>query len=186
MLVSLSSLKLHCAIDADETYYDDMLTEMHDAAVEWLESKTRLVFRESTVVIYYGEFGETLVLPVWPVNSLTSISYEDKNGDTQSLTNYQAELLSPPATIYPAPNETFPETEVERKKAVTVTVNAGYETIAEIPKMVNHAIKMLVAHWFRNRETVLVGSSSKELEYAVNALMVQSRVNYFTSFGVYQ
>jgi hypothetical protein len=52
--------------------------------------------------------------------------------------------------------------------------------------MVKHAIKLLVAHWFRNRETVLVGTVSSELSKAVDALVVQFRRNYWQSFGVYQ
>jgi hypothetical protein len=52
--------------------------------------------------------------------------------------------------------------------------------------MAKHAIKLLVAHWFRNREAVLVGTISKDMEKAVDALLVQFRKNHWQSFGVFQ
>jgi uncharacterized phiE125 gp8 family phage protein len=186
MVVSLSEIKKHVAIDVSETYYDTMLTSMEAAAVGYIESKSRLtLLRRSGVIVYVNELPtdtDPLYIPIWPVNSLTSLSYVDTNGTSQSLT-VQAELLSPPAALYPEVDEVWPDVQEDNRRAVTITINAGFVTV---PEMVIHAIKMLVGHWFRNRETVLVGSISKELEKATDALMVQFRKNFFIPFGVYQ
>jgi hypothetical protein len=40
-----------------------------------------------------------------------------------------------------------------------------------VPAAIRHAILMLVAYWYDNRSTVLVGSISKQLEFAVESLL---------------
>jgi hypothetical protein len=54
---------------------------------------------------------------------------------------------------------------------VQITYLAGYGGAANVPAPAKHAIKMLVGHWYANRESVLIGSISKELEFAVTALL---------------
>lgn len=189
-VVSLAALKKHVAIDAAETYYDDMLTDMEAAAVEYIQSKARLILRNSSYEIFCDRFPERnnpLYIPLWPVRtSVIEISYTDASGASQVYTTAQKAFTTQPAALYPAVGEDWPDTQEDNRQAVTFSVTTGYANNAAIPAMVKHAIKLLVAHWFRNRETVLVGSISKELEFALSALMVQFRGNYWTSFGVYQ
>jgi uncharacterized phiE125 gp8 family phage protein len=189
LLVPLASLKKHVAIDATEVYYDDMLTDMQLAAIEWIESKARLTLRSASFDVFldalpYGR--EPIYLPLWPVTSVTSLAYVDEDGASQTLatSSLQIELLSQPAALYPLADAEWPRTQPEQRRAVTIRVVAGGN--AQTPAMVKHAIKLLVAHWFRNRETVLVGTVSSELSKAVDALVVQFRRNYWQSFGVYQ
>jgi uncharacterized phiE125 gp8 family phage protein len=184
-VVSLDDLKSHVAIDQSETYYNSMITSMEAAAVAWIESRSRVLLRPVTATIYVDEFPKSrdaLYIPLWPVRSLTTLKYRNKDGTLVTLTPQQS-LSTPPSSLYPAINEVWPETRQEDKQAVEIICSVGYTTP---PAMAVHAIKMLVAHWFRNRETVLVGTISKELEKSVDALLVQFRQNYWTPFGVYQ
>ena len=188
-VVSLADLKKHVAIDVTETYYDDMLQSMEQAAVAFVESKSRLILRDSSYEVFCDKFPpgkNPLYIPLWPVRSVTTITYVDQGGSVASYTTAQPSLTTQPAALYPAVGDEWPNAQDDNKQAVTFSATVGYENNAAIPAMVKHAIKMLVAHWFRNRETVLVGSISKELEKAVDALMVQFRSNYWRSFGVYQ
>jgi hypothetical protein len=186
MVVSLAEIKKHVAIDVSETHYDSMLTSMEAAAVEWIQSRARILLRPGTVTVSIDKLPsgrDPLYIPVWPVTGKqTQVSYVDINGDLQEI-DTQSVFETPPASFYPAIGETWPEVQQDTHSAVTFQVSAGYSTV---PEMVNHAIKMLVAHWFRNRETVLVGTISKEMEKAVDALMVQFRRNFWSPFGVYQ
>lgn len=189
LLVPLADLKKHVAIDAAEIYYDDMLTDMQLAAIEWIESKARVTLRSATFDVFYDMLPhgrEPLYLPLWPVTSVTSFTYIDDAGATQTIAtaNLQIELSSQPAALYPLPEQVWPDTQYEKQRAVTVRIVAGGNS--ETPAMVKHAIKLLVAHWFRNRETVITGTVSKDLEKTVDALVVQFRRNYWQSFGVYQ
>ena len=188
-VVSLADLKKHVAIDSTESYYDDMLQSMEQAAVAFIESKSRLVLRNSSYEIFCNQFpggADPLYIPLWPVRSVTDIVYTDQSGSVVVITNAQKILSTPPAAMYPAVDTEWPMAQEGNRQSVTFSATVGYQNNAAVPAMVKHAIKMLVAHWFRNRETVLVGSISKELEKAVDALMVQFRSNYWRSFGVYQ
>jgi hypothetical protein len=40
-----------------------------------------------------------------------------------------------------------------------------------VPASIRHACLMLVGHWYESRSTVLVGSISKPLEFAVESLL---------------
>lgn len=189
-VVSLTALKKHVAIDAAETYYDDMLTDMEAAAVEYIESRSRLILRNSSYEVYCDRFPEgrdPLYIPLWPIRTgAIDISYTDASGVSRTYTTAQKVILTSPASLYPAVGDEWPETQEDNVQAVSFSVNTGYVNNAAIPSMVKHAVKLLVAHWFRNRETVIVGSISKEIELALASLMVQFRKNYWTSFGVYQ
>jgi uncharacterized phiE125 gp8 family phage protein len=53
-----------------------------------------------------------------------------------------------------------------------VTWWAGYGASGtDVPAAIRHAMLMLVGFWYDNRSTVLVGSISKELEFAVSSLL---------------
>lgn len=188
-VVSLVDLKKHVAIDLSETYYDDMLQSMEQAAVAYIESRARIILRNSSYEIFCDQFPDArnpLYIPLWPVRSVSDITYTDASGNPVVITNQQKSLYAQPAAMYPAVDTEWPTSREDDRQSVTFSATVGYANNASIPVMVKHAIKMLVAHWFRNRETVLVGSISKELEKAVDSLMVQFRANYWTSFGVYQ
>ena len=188
MVVALSDLKKHVAIDGSETYYNDMLTGMHDAAVEYLESRSRVTFRNSQWEVYASDLPcnrNPFYLPVWPVRSIQSVTYMDETGNSQTPA-YQSVLHTSPAAIYPAIGEQWQRTQEDNVAAVAVFLTGGYANNAAIPAQVKHAVKLLVAHWFRNRETVLIGTISKDLEKAVDALLVQFRRNFWQPFGMWQ
>ena len=60
--------------------------------------------------------------------------------------------------------------------AVRIQFTAGYNDIANVPQMVKQAILLLVGHWYENREATLAGTISREIEFAVHALLWPERV----------
>jgi len=45
-----------------------------------------------------------------------------------------------------------------------------------VPEKVKSAIKLLVGHWYKNREAVVTGTVPRPLEMAVQSLLSQNRV----------
>jgi len=76
--------------------------------------------------------------------------------------------------IYPLYLSVWPSVRLD-DKSVQISYLAGYGGAANVPTPAKHAIKMLVGHWYANRETVLVGSISKEFEFAASALLAPLR-----------
>jgi hypothetical protein len=61
--------------------------------------------------------------------------------------------------------------------AVDVTgTGTGTHFIGEVPAKVKLAMRLLVSHWMEQREAVVMGVVSKEVEFAVHALLFQDRI----------
>lgn len=109
-----------------------------------------------------------------PVQSITSVTYVDAAGANQTLASpgYQLDASRSRARLAPAPGTSWPAVQVGRINAVTIDFVAGYgATWAAVPLDIHHALLMLVAHWHGNRETVVVGTISKAVEFSVGELL---------------
>lgn len=111
---------------------------------------------------------EGILLPLAPVQSITSITYKDSNGNPQTFgaSNY---ALGPdkdwqPA-VYLAPTQSWPST-YDVPDAVTIRAVYGY---ALVPMPIRQAILLLAAHLFEHREAL--GESLEELPFGVRALL---------------
>jgi uncharacterized phiE125 gp8 family phage protein len=69
---------------------------------------------------------------------------------------------------YPLYLEDWPNVRLD-DKAVQITYLAGYGGAANVPKPAVHAIKMLVGHWYANREAI--GSAGQNVPLGVHALL---------------
>jgi uncharacterized phiE125 gp8 family phage protein len=114
-------------------------------------------------------------LPVPPLQSVTSITYVDSNGDTQTLATdqYQVDALSTPGRVLPAYGVSWPTTRCQAN-AVNITFVAGYGLAAAVPATAKHAIKLLLSHWYENRESS-VKNDQMALPMGFDALVWQLR-----------
>ena len=185
--VSLDAIKHHVAIDLSESGYDPLLTDLIRSAAEWVESETHVTLIATQLRAVWPEPpAEVVKLPAWPVSAVESITYLDTAGASQTLSaaNYRTELVQCPATVRPGISLDWPDTLVDSIVGFTVNMTAGYASAAVVPHAFRHLIKLLVGHWFKHREGVLVGATSKEIELAVESLRNITRVNEFEEFLV--
>jgi hypothetical protein len=120
-----------------------------------------------------------ILLPRAPAIAVSSVQYIDRNGTTQTLSSsgYTLDSDSEPARLFPSYGNDWPSTRDDLKAAI-ITYTAGYgATAANTPETVKQAIKLLVGSWYENREGVLTGTISKEIEFAIEALLSQDRVH---------
>src|SRR5688500_7412341 len=88
-VITLPEAKMHCrAMEIDE---DALLTSLVTAATSWAESYTRRAFVTQTWDLKLESFYDcdyyrdgAVWLPKAPVASITSITYVDSNGTTQT------------------------------------------------------------------------------------------------------
>jgi uncharacterized phiE125 gp8 family phage protein len=185
--ITLNAAKDHLRIERTETAFDDDLRELIGAAKEFVETETHLTLITTEYSASFDGFPDHsrfVKLPAWPVQSVELVEYIDADGDTVEITDYQTQLVQCPAKIYLDPDSSdWPETQENKIGSVTIEFTAGYgENATAVPFQVRHILKLLIGHWFRNREAVLTGIVSKEIELAVNALRNQVRVNEFEEF----
>lgn len=158
----------------DDATDDTLIDTMIEAAREWCESYTRRAFINQTwTQIIDWQFPNTIILPHAPLSSVTSITYIDTAGTSQTLatSEYTVDTQREPGRVYEAWTKTWPTTRFLRQ-AVTVTYVAGYGTASTaIPAPIIKAVQQLVLHMYDTREPIVMGTISKELEMALKTLL---------------
>lgn len=172
--VTLSEAKSQANYDDDDKDPDfDLWVK---AAREMTETRTRRAFLNQTWTLKLDAFPDDVIeLRRCPVSSVTSITYLDGEGTTQTLPTsvYAVDLSNEPARITLKYGQDWPTTYLQAN-AVTVTFVAGYgATAANVPAQAKMAIRTLVSHWFNNREAV--GNVGGIVELAYDAMIESLR-----------
>jgi len=120
---------------------------------------------------------ESLWIPKPPLVSVTSVSYVDQPGVTQtwSASLYTVDAPAGPwarqGRIVPTYLQIYPVTRAI-ENAVTVRFVAGYGAAASVPAPIKVAMKLLIGHWWVNREAgALVRASADILPFGVVELL---------------
>jgi uncharacterized phiE125 gp8 family phage protein len=165
--VTVAEAKEHLRI-VDFTDDDDYIAGLIDAARKWCEDYCERTFADCQYTVAFDDFQAVRIeLPRPPLRlnassseATVSIAYVDTGGTTQTLTwaesstqDFRVDKDFVPGLAYPLYLETWPSTRID-DKAVQVTYLAGYGSVAAVPQAAKHAIKMLVSHWYTNREAV--------------------------------
>lgn len=143
--VSVADQKAHMRVDgADE---DALIAAQIVAARDLAEARICGRLITQTLEWTLDGFRPRLELPVHPVQSITSITYVDLEGVTQTLAPalYKTDLDTKPALIVPAYLQRWPCTRRE-PGAVTVTFVAGFGAAADVPFGIVAAVKLIAAH----------------------------------------
>ena len=189
--VSVADAKAHLRV-VDTTEDDDYIGALIDAATTWCEDYCYRTFADKTYTVAFDDFfGTRIELPRPPVrlnataaSATVTISYVDTGGATQTLTwaqsgtqGFRLDFDHVPALIYPTYLNVWPSVRVD-DKSLQITYLAGYGGAANVPKPAVHAIKMLVGHWYANREAV--GNVGDNVPMGVAALLEPLKWKQYT------
>lgn len=161
--VTLAEAKLHCKVDSTDD--DALLTSLITAVRLQAEHQTGRVLVTQTWDVTLDEFpDDSLALPYPPLQSVTSITYVDENGISQTLagTEYQVIINELAGRIVPAYGKYWPSTR-EQPTAVTVRMVSGYGLAAAVPASIKTWMLIAIATLYAQREAVIVGTISSEL-----------------------
>jgi len=176
--ITQAQAKTHMRITAaTDNDYVDILIKTARCAVERLTGRAILT---QTWNLFLDDFpansSEVIHVPWSPLLAVTHIKYYDTDNTQQTWDSdyYQVDITSEPGRIIPVSGQSYPSVYSGRLSAVEIQYTAGYgATIAAatlLPPELSQAMYMLMAHWYENRENVLVGTIAKEIEFAVTAL----------------
>lgn len=156
---------------------DKLIRSLIKSSRIYAENYTRRALLTQTVTmnVDWG-FPCEIMLPVGPSQSVTSVSYVDTNGDSQTLSGstYTADTDFDPGRIYLAYNQTWPTVRCQRK-TITVVYQAGYgDASTDVPEQILTAIKMMVVHQYENRQphVLTVGGVLVSVPDTVNDLLL--------------
>ena len=182
--MTLAEAKAHCRVDA--TTDDAYIATLIQTGREWVESylDRQLIHAELEMSLEeFPESDEEVDLPRPPMavaadKTAVSVTYTLSTQATASLASntFRMDRYATPGRIYPLYGQNWPADRLEDENAIQVRWWAGYGgSGTDVPAPIRHAILMLVGYWYDNRSAVLVGSISKEIEFAVSSLLDSQR-----------
>ncbi|HWB00592.1 MAG TPA: head-tail connector protein [Pirellulales bacterium] len=187
--VSLAEAKLWAKIEFDDD--DDLINSLITTAREYAETYTKRQFITATWQMTLDQFpvlgpqwsiiGAPILLPYPKLQSVGTITYTDMAGDVQTLdpSLYLVDTDSMPGRIVRAYAQPWP---VIRPipQSVKIPFTAGYgDSPDDVPAKLKTAIKLLVNHWYKNRDAV-TSYSSAPLPLAVETLLTAESYGYYS------
>jgi uncharacterized phiE125 gp8 family phage protein len=169
--ISLVEAKAHLQVEhaSDDTYINTCIA----AARGHVEAMTATRLVSQTVVMRTDNWDDLKRLPIAPIVSITSIQYVDTADAAQTVagTVYEGRLYELEPSIVLKFNQNWPTIRLD--SLITITAVAGY---ASVPPAILHAIKILVADMYMQRES---GGSVVRADIAasVEALLSNHRIH---------
>lgn len=159
--ISVAELKSHLRIDQDFVDDDLYLHTLISAArhhVETVSDRTLVRCQWQMKLDNFPWGAIELARPPIASGPIT-VTYVPSDGvySPVAFTNFREDRDATPAAIRPAWNGSWPTCR-GAENDVTVTYWAGYgDETTKIPPPARHAMLMLAAHWYANRESVVQG-----------------------------
>lgn len=163
---------------------DDYINDLIKASREYCEEYTRRTLATQTIEAYldYFPYSDEIELPRPPLQSVTSVKYKTSAGIEIIMTtgtDYLTDADSLFGRIVLPYGKNWPSFTPYPINPIKIQYVAGYSESNPIPKMIKQAMFLLIGHWYMNREAVISGSISKEIEFAVKALLSMYKVGWF-------
>lgn len=108
----------------------------------------------------FCDFGTKYDITLPPLQSVSSITYVDTDGVTQTLAadQYLVDVKSAPARIAPAYGVSWPSTR-EQNNAVIIRFVAGYGAASAVPQCIKNWMLMRIRTLWANRGQIVVGTN---------------------------
>lgn len=179
-LITLAEAKDH--LEIDHTDKDAFITALVAAASQMIDGYDGMIGKtvgEQTIAYSISDTPpDHIDLPVFPVKSLQSVSYFDTGGNPQTINvnNFRLVGNEDYAWLETVDGFTWP-TVFDRHDAITFSLLCGF---AEVPEAIKHAVKLMVGHWFENREAASE-KSVKAIDWAIEALAGRYRKGWIAA-----
>jgi uncharacterized phiE125 gp8 family phage protein len=179
--LTLAEAKAQCRVDIDED--NALLATLISVARDTCERIAWRAFLTQTIELWLDAWpaSNSIALPRPPLQSVTKVEYYDTADAKSTLagTVYSVDAISEPGRLWLKHDQAWPTTALREHNAVCVTYVAGWTNPVDVPQSVRQAMLLLIGHWYENRESVLVGTVSKPIEFGVMALLGVNRTNQF-------
>lgn len=151
-VITADDLKTHSRISFPDE--DDYLRQLLDIAETAAEDNTWRRLLTQTWDQKFDRFANPLTLRNPPVQSITSVTYVDTAGVTQTLSTdiYEQGEDHEIGTVRLKSDQQWPTVQ-SHQDVVTVRFVAGYgDDTEDVPVKIRHAIRLHATHHWRNRE----------------------------------
>lgn len=149
--------------------------DLSRAAQEYVETRADRALTEQKWRLSLDAFPAYIQLPRSPLIEIESFTYVDADGVTQDVDDYELDADAEPAVIEPPYGGEWP-TPRTVAGAVKITYRSGHTADRPAPQKAIQAIKLLIGHWYENREAVVTGTISTQVDLAVGSLLAASSI----------
>lgn len=180
---AVSDVELKAFAKIDLTDDDTLVGTLNTVATEYITDILSRSFVFETFELYLDEFPQSgcpIEINRTPLSSVTSITYTDTDGNTQTLaaTEFKIDDKAEPATIDEAHLKTWPSTRDE-KNSVKVTFVAGFgATAADVDEQLKVIVKHMFTHLYEHREAIK-DKTWVEIPEHLNALIDANKIKVF-------
>ena len=149
--VTLETAKTHLRIDGTDD--DAKVSSVIVSARQWVEQYLRRALISQSLKLTRDIWAEEMFLPRPPLRSVTSITYVDGDGvsQTASASIYDVDTASDPGRVLLGYEQEWPDIRAHQN-AIAITYMAGYGTArADVPESIREAILLHAeAHYYRD------------------------------------
>lgn len=180
--VTLEEVRAHVRVEEDDNEIA-YLGSLVAAATGYIEDRRGEALLDQQWTMTLDAFpwsNGPICLPRPPLRSVTAITYVDTQGATQTLSPslYRVIAAAKPAEIHPVYGTTWPSTLTD-PGSVAVVYRAGYGTAGSaVPEGLRQACKIMVATWFEQRESLVVGAGVAKVPHTADALIDLTRTEW--------
>ena len=150
----LSTADAKAWMRVDTSADDSLIADLVAESIDFVEEQYGFQLIEKTVTVEYEYYGKEVRLPLYPVQSVTSIKAIDQDGTETTLTSDEYYLTGDTLIIDSVYGWEVPDDRI-RLKVVYV---AGYSSI---PSGITLGLKKLVASNYEDRQDVVEGNVSE-------------------------
>lgn len=139
--------------DSEETYLERLIA----TATERVENLCGRKLITQTWKAYYDDwpFEDRFEIPFGQLQSITHLKYTDTDDSTStwSTTNYKVDTYDDPGHLVLGYNKSWPTVTLQVANPIEIQFVCGYgDDEEDVPEQLRHAMKLLVTHWYENRE----------------------------------
>tara|TARA_R110000787_G_scaffold56398_2_gene129667 strand:- start:134 stop:712 length:579 start_codon:yes stop_codon:yes gene_type:complete len=166
---AVSVCDLQGQVSLDDSSYDDLLEAYELSARQYIETQTGRILTLVSYTLYMNTFPDLeFYFPNGPVITIDSIEYlvSDVWTTVPAATYKLGRGNLMPQDLKLKVSQSWP-TDVDAEEE---SIRINY-TVGAVNQLANQAIKLMVAHWFENREAVVVGMAVNELPMAVQSII---------------
>lgn len=180
--VSLQDAKLHMRVLIDTD--DFLITALISAATGMAEDFTHRKLITQTIIEYFrGWPPSTFELKFGNLQSVTTLKYTDfeESQSTFDASKYLVDTTRSDLVgrVLLGFNETWPSDTLSAKSPIEITYVCGYgATGAHVPARIRHAIMIMVADMYENRESIVIGTITSQRD-SVQSLLYPFRLGVF-------
>ena len=161
-----------------DKYDDQWIVDALASATDYCERALECCVARSNWRLTLDHFPPSnapIAIPLWPIHQITAIAYTNVNG-TNTTFNV-IDIVQPVGLgrylLQPKFGINWPE--AQSPNGVRIEFSAGFEDLAAVPSTIQRAALMLISHWYENREAVLIGTISKEIELGFSSMVEMVR-----------